>query len=528
MATIRAVVDAVLAQQAESLHPSTFATRRIYFRHLVELADEMNIGEPCQELYDAFVSRASTVDLRFQLYHTVKLVDAAAGTKAFNPEGRLYNEPVLPTLEESRAALNGMAFPLEDGTLDVGFLIIRACEEMEYLQLTDSTSGQYLKAWREFYVDSFLSDDTIFTRAAVMAFIDRSTEMLNSGAMAMWKWKIRRRASLVLLEVAETGRFQWKAFCSHHVNCPDEGLDGLRLQYVAFVRSRNLEESTVSLHDYSFRCLIEETGVHTLSELQELRPYQVQQMLTSLSERLSINSRGTIFPIIRQVFIHLHAGGFISNDLSGLVLTPFNQKSHLKPYLASSDEEKVYAALKEAPYRTQAIMRLSLRLGLRDCDICDLQFSQIDWNKEQIIIEQKKTGKVIFLPLLEDVGNAILDYIENERPVEAKGYPYIFVRSQAPYHKMRSMYSICSKIYEESNVQTVNRPSRGMHVGRYTLAHDLLKAKVPHQVITDTLGHAGKESDKPYISMEEEMLRECPLDLSVIGQKYWEEGDGIV
>ena len=28
--------------------------------------------------------------------------------------------------------------------------------------------------------------------------------------------------------------------------------------------------------------------------------------------------------------------------------------------------------------------------------------------------------------------------------------------------------------------------------------------------------------------MEEQMLKECPLDFSLIGQKYWEEGDGFV
>jgi hypothetical protein len=49
--------------------------------------------------------------------------------------------------------------------------------------------------------------------------------------------------------------------------------------------------------------------------------------------------------------------------------------------------------------------------------------------------------------------------------------------------------------------------------------------KTPHQIITDALGHTSKESDKPYISMEEQMLRKCPLDFSLIGQKYWKEGD---
>ena len=86
--------------------------------------------------------------------------------------------------------------------------------------------------------------------------------------------------------------------------------------------------------------------------------------------------------------------------------------------------------MEEAPLRTKAMMRLGLRLGLRDIDICCLRFSQIDWKNDQIILEQEKTGVTIYLPLLEDVGNAIMDYILNERPTEAKKNPYVFVRRQ--------------------------------------------------------------------------------------------------
>ena len=125
---------------------------------------------------------------------------------------------------------------------------------------------------------------------------------------------------------------------------------------------------------------------------------------------------------------------------------------------------------------------------------------------------------------LDDVGNAIMDYVMNERPKSAGGVPHVFVRKQAPYKKLSSLYMYCSRLFTMADIKTENRMSRGTHVCRHTLTHKLLLEKVPHQVITDTLGHVSKESDKPYLSMEEKMLRECPLDLSLVGQKYWEEG----
>ena len=271
--------------------------------------------------------------------------------------------------------------------------------------------------------------------------------------------------------------------------------------------------------------MIEGLGVNTVNDLLTLKPAQIQGMLVFLSEKLNLNSRGTIFPIVRKILSYLFYAGFMPTDFSGMILTPAYQRMHLRPYITASDEAKLYKAMKEAPLRTKAMMRLALRLGLRDIDICNLRFNQIDWKKDRIVLEQEKTGVMLCLPLLEDVGNSIMDYIMNERPAAARACPYVFVRTQAPYKKLASMYMVCSRLFSQAGIKTVNRDSQGVHVCRYTLTHKLLLKKVPHQVITDTLGHISRESDKPYLSMEEQMLRECPLDFSLIGQKYWEEGE---
>lgn len=115
-----------------------------------------------------------------------------------------------------------------------------------------------------------------------------------------------------------------------------------------------------------------------------------------------------------------------------MVLTQAYQSMHLRPYITASDEGKLYQVMEETPLRTRAMMRQALRLGLRDIDICSLRFSQIDWKNDQIVLEQEKTGVTLCLPLLEDVGNAIMGYIMNERPEAARDYPFVFVRKRAP------------------------------------------------------------------------------------------------
>ena len=383
MNQLKEVVNTVLEQQKLQLAPSTYDARKNYLKHLVEYGDHLGIPEPCQKLYDAYVSRAATPDLRFQLLHAVRLVDKEAGTKALTPEGKLYNEPEIPSFSESEEVFRNISFPVSDGMID--------------------------------------------TRESCIAFVENTTQQQQDGSLHEWKRKIRRRSVCVLLEVADTGCFQWKLFLSKKTRCSDDTLEALRQQYLTFLRTRNFKKKTIALYDYAFRSFIEGIGVSDVNGLDELQPSQVQSMLVLLSERLCLNSRGTVFPIIRQILSYLYAAGFIPTDFSGMVLTPAYKNTHLRPYITASDEEKLFRTMEEAPFRTKAMMRLGFRLGLRDIDICCLRFSQIDWKNDQIILEQEKTGVTMCLPLLEDVGNAIMDYILNERPAEAEKTPYVFV-----------------------------------------------------------------------------------------------------
>lgn len=500
MNQLKEVVNAVLEQQKLQLAPSTYDARKNYLKHLVEHGDYLGIQVPCQKLYDSYVARAVTPDLRFQLLHAVRLVDREAGTKALTPEGKLYNEPKLPSASESEEVFRNIAFPVDDCRIDTGHLIRRAESEMAYLHLSSSTRWQYMQAWRELYTFLYLSRSTVFMRESCNAFVEDNTQKHEDGSLNEWKRKIRRRSVCVLLEVADTGCFQWKLFLSKKICCSDDTMESLRQQYLTFLQTKNFEKKTIALYDYAFRSFIKGAGITDVSGLRELQTAQIQSLLVFLSERLCLNSRGTVFPIIRQILSYLYTAGFIPTDFSGMILTPAYKKTHLRPYITASDEKKLFRAMEEAPLRTKAMMRLGLRLGLRDIDICCLRFSQIDWKNDQIILEQEKNGVTIYLPLLEDVGNAIMDYILNERPTEAKKNPYVFVRRQAPYKKLESMYMVCSKLFEKAEIQTINRDSCGVHVCRYTLTHKLLLNKIPHQVITDALGHVSKESDKESIN----------------------------
>jgi integrase len=80
--------------------------------------------------------------------------------------------------------------------------------------------------------------------------------------------------------------------------------------------------------------------------------------------------------------------------------------------------------------RDYAIILLITRLGLRGIDVKRLRFTDLDWPGNRLSVVQAKTGHRVQLPLLKDVGWAIIDYIRHGRPPSE--CPQVFLRHTAP------------------------------------------------------------------------------------------------
>lgn len=523
MTKLETTINTVLEHLKSELAGETWESRRRYFNQMLKCADSLGITEPCAELYDTFIRDDNGSPERHLLHvRCVKLVDALACTQARDEHGVLFNEPFMPDEAEVREFFQGREFPIA-ADVRIDHLIVKAEIEMRYLNLTNSTIGQYKHSWmdiRRYFYDAGVSgyDETL-----MKGFIREINNLHNEGTMKEWKWKINRKAAHVLMEVANTGRFLW-GMVSRDASYNNLEIESIRSRYLESLKQRNLSNSTIDLHDYVFRKTVEFTGIETPKDLLSLSPEKIHHVIIKFAGICNRRSMATILPILRLLLAFFHTAGLISKNLSGIVMGSFVQRGSVAAYISEKDQTELVAHLAKESKRTKAVILLAMHLGLRDCDICNLTFQQIDWRNDKIRLIQKKTGEPLVLPLLPDVGNALLDYILNERPKRSDHYPYIFLRKQAPYNKLTSVYSTCSRLLSCLGIKPVNGTARGVHLFRYSLVHKLLAAKVPHQVITDVLGHTSKESSKPYLSMEESMLRMCALNLSVIGRVSWRGG----
>jgi len=164
--------------------------------------------------------------------------------------------------------------------------------------------------------------------------------------------------------------------------------------------------------------------------------------------------------------------------------------------------------------RDYAIVKLAIETGLRVVDILNLKLSDINWRTCEIAIIQNKTDEAIQLPLMADVGNAIVDYILQARPQSDS--PYIFLRTVKPHTKLGNTgngKNIISRYLAKAGIEHKAWDGKTFHAFRRTHGTRLVEAEVPLPDIADLLGHKVLDSAKRYISHNDEMLRVCCLGI---------------
>ena len=162
--------------------------------------------------------------------------------------------------------------------------------------------------------------------------------------------------------------------------------------------------------------------------------------------------------------------------------------------------------------RDHAMIMLALRLGVRRSDIVKMRLSDIDWKNDKISFIQQKTGIQTILPMLTDVGNALMNYILNFRPQISDDT--IFLRCYSPYQKLSPARKIPEKFL--SGLDREDCPQRGFHILRRTCATTMMKNNIARSIVSASIGQIDPNSVDVYLSADEEKMRKCAISLQGI------------
>lgn len=135
------------------------------------------------------------------------------------------------------------------------------------------------------------------------------------------------------------------------------------------------------------------------------------------------------------------------------------------------------------------------------------------------------TKKPVILPLLEDVGAAIIDYVMNARPSTKD--KSVFVSFRAPYHVITAatFSDMVAKYIYKSGIDCSGK-HHGSHALRHSLATNLLGDDVSLPVISSVLGHSSTNTTKSYLTIDIQSLLYCSHDVPYVDVAFYEQGGG--
>lgn len=258
----------------------------------------------------------------------------------------------------------------------------------------------------------------------------------------------------------------------------------------------------------------ENTGLTNINDIDEMVINQFILTLTQYSKSTIKNCLGGL----RAFFRYLYMENCIGKNLGDSII-PLKVKSQTRiPSVWQHDEVlKLLSVIDRGNptgKRDYAMLLIVARLGIRIGDLCNLKFSNIDWSNQRIDFVQGKTQHRISLPLLKDVGWALIDYIKNGRP--KIDTPYIFVTHVAPFKEFdqgNRHSRMVRKYMNLAHLTSVNTHKCGMYSLRHTLASTMVENREKFSNISATLGHRSEDSTAIYLKTGVELLRDCALEI---------------
>jgi integrase len=291
----------------------------------------------------------------------------------------------------------------------------------------------------------------------------------------------------------------------------------LRDDYVASCRARGNAEATLVVKDKAasrFLGYLDETG----SDLAVLGVRDVSGFL--LRQRgLRRKTVAGLRSALADFLGFLAAEGLAPQGLAGR-LPPHRRLRHeSEPHLWTAEEIRRLLAVIDRQSATgkrdYAMILLAARLGLRVSDLRQLGLGDLDWRAKTLTIIQRKTGQPLSLPLLDDVGWAVIDYVRHGRP--ATSCAKVFVKHSYPFDAFGSSSSVASRLSRYAARARIEFPpgqARGMHSLRGALAVAMIGNGAPMPVISAVLGHASTDTTQAYyLRFDTERLRCCALDV---------------
>lgn len=288
---------------------------------------------------------------------------------------------------------------------------------------------------------------------------------------------------------------------------PDTQDSSLFVEFCHWMRShRGTSDATLYNYSHSIRDLLNCFG----DDPGRFNAQILRQFVLEKSQKSGWAAAKTCTTALRMFVRFMIANGKCADTLDGAIPVLAHWRlSSLPRYLQPEEVERVISSCNlntSVGKRDRAILLLLARLGLRAGDIVQLRLGDIDWENATLQVSGKSRRQVR-LPLTQEIGDAIIDYLLHARP--RTDVDELFIRSRAPFRAFASHHAVSVVVTYAMRRAGVTCQSRGAaHVLRHSAATSMLRQGTSLQDIATILRHHSIETTQIYAKVDVNALQQ--------------------
>jgi len=294
---------------------------------------------------------------------------------------------------------------------------------------------------------------------------------------------------------------------------PPNDIDFVEQEYRAFLTGeRALTQGSVAQYLRIARRFVSHWFKGGSVRLHKLRAKNVTEFVLADMPQRSRSAAQCTTKVLRSFLGYLFQQGRTTTNLAVAVPTvPGWRLSQLPRFLEGRQVEKVLRCCDRRTKmgkRDYAILVLLARLGLRAGEVAKLALDDIDWQAGELLVRGKGT-RIDKLPLLQDVGQALVEYLQKARPQSSSRS--VFLRSRAPFVGFPGAGAISWIARSALARAQVYLHHRAAHVFRHSLATQMLGNGASLAQIGQVLRHQHVSSTEIYAKVDLNPLRRLAL-----------------
>jgi len=393
-------------------------------------------------------------------------------------------------------------------------LIAAATDALVEFKYSPKTLNKFKAEWKKLIQYAQSKDVQIYSVELSQNFL-RETYHLEAGTKLARKdyGKVRALQILTNFYLNQTINLRRKYKEFHLPDSFKVEIDGFLKDEIEHSSSKNTREGIL----YALYNFIAYLSQQSITQLSEVSPQDIHRYLQTLTDYCKRTIKFN-FQILRRFFAYLYTSGLCHQDLS-LSIPSIKMGGNGSDIPSVYTENEILRLLKAVDRanpigkRDYAILLLAIKLGLRRSDLRNLKLESLKWETNRIELIQQKTGQVLNLPILEEIGAALIDYLKNGRPKVLS--EYVFLKHVPVYGKLSptGLNNIANKYFRQAEITIPKGKKHGLHALRHSLASHLLENQTPIVVISEILGHLNSHTTGVYLKIDLHQLRTCALEV---------------